>query len=788
MSLTTNIPHASLIAQSSAVSAEKTVEISMERLGTGLKINRAGDDSAGLAIAQRHKANILGLAGAVRNSANTQSMLSVADNALAGVGDTLVRINELAASAQNPAITNSELKMIQKEIDHLIAEIDRNSNSTHFNQTALLDGTLKNSTALVGAQAGDGISFSIAEASSSSLGAYVFYADGVAPSTAAASAAVNPVTTAEDITVKGSIGSYKFNAINEESAKNLASRVNARNELTGVQARAKTEALLSSTSANDEPVRLLINGSVTDQFSFSSTNFREAKLAINRLTNVTGISAEATNGGIRVKSADGDDITIENMEATTDLRVRKVSADGSNYVGPEVELQASGNNDATRVTGTLMLSSSESFGVSEDGATSSENIVIQTDASISQTLGDVSIINGFIYLGTGGNADAIGSIDPIQNGQNGQPLKINLGQFGNNDFETGNSGDTTISGWSVSNNQIKLNGASTLGGQPTATDTDFPTPTANGFAAPYDQMTPSSATYRTKLSTETSSGSGLSVRMRSTGVNVNGYGIVHGPAIVSDSSVKLNPGDSVSFEWRATGGGDAYDVIGYLVDENTGHIEEILNETGADASASTSWATVTRDITTSGTYKFVFVAGTWDATGGTVAGAQLYIDNIAVSQNSKAPLADDIVGQIRTALTTSRNGYMQPLEMLSTGDELSFTITESNVATLVPLKTLDLRAHDGAAMAKTLAFNSLNQVVTARADLGALSNRLNSAAESAMIIKEGVTSAKGKILDADYALESARFARGQILKETSTSLLAKSNELNEVVLNLLKDD
>ena len=131
---------------------------------------------------------------------------------------------------------------------------------------------------------------------------------------------------------------------------------------------------------------------------------------------------------------------------------------------------------------------------------------------------------------------------------------------------------------------------------------------------------------------------------------------------------------------------------------------------------------------------------------------------------------------------------MQPLEMLSTGDELSFTITESNVATLVPLKTLDLRAHDGAAMAKTLAFNSLNQVVTARADLGALSNRLNSAAESAMIIKESVTSAKGKILDADYALESARFARGQILKETSTSLLAKSNDLNEVVLNLLKDD
>ncbi len=91
-------------------------------------------------------------------------------------------------------------------------------------------------------------------------------------------------------------------------------------------------------------------------------------------------------------------------------------------------------------------------------------------------------------------------------------------------------------------------------------------------------------------------------------------------------------------------------------------------------------------------------------------------------------------------------------------------------------------------MAKILAENNLNQVATARADLGALSNRLNSAADSAINIKESVTSAKGKILDADYALESARIARGQILKETSTSLLAKSNNLNEIVLNLLRDN
>ena len=584
------------------------------------------------------------------------------------------------------------------------------------------------------------------------------------------------------------MGTYTFSAINEEPAENLAARINAQTEATGVTAEAKTEALLRSANANIESIRLLINGVATRTFDLSSTHLAEAAETINAMTAQTGVSAEASDSGIRLIHKTGGDITIENMEASTSLSVQKIAANGIHYVGPAVTLQASGNNDSTRVSGTLLLSSSESFGVSEAGATATENIVIQTDATVSHTLGDVSIVNGFIYVGNGAGADAIGNVDITQNGQAGQPLKINLGQFGNNDFETGNAGDTNISGWSVTNSQVKLNGASTLGGQATATDTTFPGTVAAGFAAPYDQMTPSAASYSTSLSSDTSSGTGLSVKLRSHGVTINNFGILHGPAIVSDSSVELHPGDSVSFEWRASGGSDAYDVIGYLVDENTGHIEEILNETGANANASTSWATVTRNVSTSGTYKFVFVAGTWDATGGRAAGAQLYIDNINVTQNSKQPLSNDIVEQIRTALTSSRNGYLQPVSVISTGDELRFTLDTSNVAQLIPINTLDLLARDGKTMARTLVTNSLNQITATRADLGALHNRLDSASDAAVAMKASVSAAKGDILDADYALESARYARARVLQETSTSLLAKTNNLNEVVLDLLRDD
>ena len=83
------------------------------------------------------------------------------------------------------------------------------------------------------------------------------------------------------------------------------------------------------------------------------------------------------------------------------------------------------------------------------------------------------------------------------------------------------------------------------------------------------------------------------MQLHSSGVTLQGFGILHGPYLVSNEAITLKPGDSVSFDWQATGGSDAYDIIGYLVDENTGEVQELLNETGATTSARTTWATVT---------------------------------------------------------------------------------------------------------------------------------------------------------------------------------------------------
>ena len=84
--------------------------------------------------------------------------------------------------------------------------------------------------------------------------------------------------------------------------------------------------------------------------------------------------------------------------------------------------------------------------------------------------------------------------------------------------------------------------------------------------------------------------------------------------------------DTISFDWQAKGGGDDYDVYGYIIDVNTNRIETILDDTGS----TTSWTKETIAVSQAGEYRFVFVAGTYDLTGGTWAGAQLFIDNVEV--------------------------------------------------------------------------------------------------------------------------------------------------------------
>jgi len=220
------------------------------------------------------------------------------------------------------------------------------------------------------------------------------------------------------------------------------------------------------------------------------------------------------------------------------------------------------------------------------------------------------------------------------------------GAFENNDFTDATVENTTVTpfgtkveipGWDIYLERVDLGPTKaglyreSIGGHATPND---PTPTPMPGPSTGDGY----ATNGTPTYAWNASASGL--QLKSNNFNFNGpaftnYSILHGPYVISDNAVSLQAGDSVQFDWLATGAGDDYDVYGYLLDKNTGQIIELLDQNG-----NTGNGTVLKNIGVgqAGDYNFVFISGTHDASGGLLAGAEFFIDNIVVNQANPPPI------------------------------------------------------------------------------------------------------------------------------------------------------
>ena len=157
MALTVNTNVASLSAQRSLGGSQNMLNTSLERLSTGLRINSAKDDAAGLAIGERFSSQVRGLNQAARNTNDAISLVQTAEGALKEVSSNLQRIRELAVQSVNATNSASDRDALDGEVQQLIAEIDRVASKTTFNGAELLDGTFSVQAFQVGANAGDTI-------------------------------------------------------------------------------------------------------------------------------------------------------------------------------------------------------------------------------------------------------------------------------------------------------------------------------------------------------------------------------------------------------------------------------------------------------------------------------------------------------------------------------------------------------------------------------------------------------------------------------------------------------
>lgn len=311
-----------------------------------------------------------------------------------------------------------------------------------------------------------------------------------------------------------------------------------------------------------------------------------------------------------------------------------------------------------------------------------------------------------------------------------------LESFQNGDFESDGIGSTSVTGWTVANSRIKLDGNSTIGGWPTPVDSTKPA------ASGGDTVASSSATYSTAIvATDNPDGDTKSLRMESTGVTVTGYGIVHGPYIISNDAAELDAGSTVSFEWKAEGGGDAYDVYAYLLNVDTGATVKLLDQSGSVSAMTTTWSSVSTTVPAAGNYKFVFVSGTFDATGGTVAGARLFIDNI----------------------------YAPPKE--------NPTLDSTSIASA-----------SAASQAITQVDAEIASIDNARAALGSAMTRILHAADDLYQRSINTKQSRSRILDTDYAASTALWSRAQLLDSAATYALTQSRKNQAVTVDMIKSN
>ena len=343
MALTINTNIASINAQRNLGKSQNDLEQSMERLSSGLRINSAKDDAAGLAISDRMTSQIKGLNQAARNANDGISLAQTAEGALQEVTNILQRMRELAIQSANDTNSASDRVSLQAEVNHLKQEITRIAETTTFNDRNILNGTLNNAQFQVGANANETISFSIASSKAEDLGDNSLKSNnpiGIEAATTRSADITNGNNVENQIlTIDGPRNTATVELLANDSAKVIAEKINIESQTTGVEADARTEVTLSHIM-KDGTIGFNLVGSNTDTVAISATvttdDLTPLVQAINTQAGATGITASLSGDkqSVMLTQAAGYDIAIENYtHSAADGELQSMRVTGAEGIG-----------------------------------------------------------------------------------------------------------------------------------------------------------------------------------------------------------------------------------------------------------------------------------------------------------------------------------------------------------------------------------------------------------------------------------------------------------------------
>jgi len=417
MALTVNTNVSSLNAQRNLTKSGEGLATSMERLSSGMRINSAKDDAAGLQISNRLTSQINGLSVAQRNANDGISMAQTAEGAMSESTNILQRMRELALQSANGSNSAEDREALQKEVSALQVELTRIADTTSFGGQQLLDGSYGSKAFQVGANANETINVSLSSVAAEKIGsnqtnlqsATTIDGFGQVNEVAGTGAALADSAIAYGNLVISGREDSTVVIPNGASAEEAADLINQVTSATGVEAQARTEARLdisgTQTTAG-ESVSFELNGEKVSFVATGTATGDEQAMAeaINSRTDEHGVTATLDNGVLSVSNNSGADIEIVEFAGGAGSEL-DITPQGYNENSPG-DLVTLTTGSATlasaRIAGAIQLNSSETFATT---ATTSVDEVATKVTSKLENAADIDVTS------QKGSQDALSVID-----------------------------------------------------------------------------------------------------------------------------------------------------------------------------------------------------------------------------------------------------------------------------------------------------------------------------------------------------------------------------------------
>ncbi len=793
MSLRINYNLASSAAQRGLGTSQDLYSRMASRLSTGLRINQAADDSAGMAVSEKLKNQVRGLNQAQRNAQDSVSMLQTAEGALTETHGILARIRELAVQSANDTLTVSDRANLQAEADQLVAEVDRIASSTQFNGITLLN---KNSSVSLH-NSGLGLTFQIGANSGNTLGVTLSAVRSQDLGDVQTLNAAHAVTGGAKTIDVGSATAVNYNAT-VDTAFDVRDAINAAGgditaSVKNGKLRLESSAAVSAVFANDggDLQSTLFATNATVNTVASSTSLEDLGVSASGTMTITATSGTITGAttltNLGINSGDTLVLGLSKAAGTGGAAGTMTLADLGVTAGGTLTIAFADAGVSPTETRSIAVTYQTSDTLS---ALASRIDIAVTEAAALTASGSTGTDTLAVTVGGSAGSGAI-TLTGNTTAYSGGTLTINAGTI-LTDLADSNSGSGSL----IS----KLN-LTTITGATTGT------------------TSASSATVNTAAFTESVTytvGSEADLTAFAAGLQtaIQGAGAIGTSTAfdVTSATAVINGSNQLAIDVSPSSNGV---TIATITGSGTNALRTLFGLGAAPASATATSAmnvaaqteTATVSYTTSDTLSTIATKIATAVTGIGQVGTSLIAGNAGTAASFNAGTSMiDITGVDTDTTLTFSSGALRTALNLAAPDTVTASGTTSSSAAIVQNAyrlssialtgvtsisssssgSIDISTQTAASAAISTLDSAINQVSTARANIGAIENRLDSTSRSLAVASENTAAANSRIADADIAQSMSEMVRAQILQQAGISVLAQANQAPSLVLQLLR--